>query len=86
MPSRLEFDLNPRPRVTPRHNPPMRLLVMGNFSGQPSADKLPLASRPTLRVDADTLDEAAARSERSVDRPRRPKLTAGVSNSAAPVR
>ena len=56
MPSRLEFDLNPRPRVTPRHNTPMRLLVMGNFSGQPSADKLPLASRPTLRVDADTLD------------------------------
>lgn len=56
MPSRHEFDLSPRPPATPRQHSPMRLLVMGNFSGSPAVERPPLARRPTLRVDADTLD------------------------------
>ena len=34
----------------------MRLLLIGDFSGMPLADRPPLASRPTHKVDVDTLD------------------------------
>ena len=34
----------------------MRLLVIGDFSGRPAAERPPLASRPTHKIDVDTLD------------------------------
>jgi type VI secretion system protein ImpC len=62
MPGRLEFDLSlgraGRPRV---NDDPMRLLVLGDFSGTPAAERPPLASRPIARVDVDTLDDAIKR-------------------------
>jgi type VI secretion system protein ImpC len=62
MPGRLEFDLSfgraSRPRAD---SEPMRLLVLGDFSGKAVADRPPLASRPTLRVDLDKFDGALRR-------------------------
>jgi type VI secretion system protein ImpC len=40
---------------------PLRLLVIGDFSGKASADRPPLASRPSQRVDVDTLDDVVRR-------------------------
>ena len=40
---------------------PLRLLVLGDFSGRPAAERKPLASRPTHRVDIDNLDAVIAR-------------------------
>lgn len=40
---------------------PMRLLVLGDFRGDASADRPPLAERPTLRVDLDNFDGVLAR-------------------------
>ena len=40
---------------------PMRLLVIGDFSGRPVAERPPLAIRPTHKVDIDTLDGAMQR-------------------------
>lgn len=65
MPGRMEFTLGlddrgtrPAPR---RDGAPRRLLVMGDFSARPAAERRPLAERPTLRVDIDSLDAAIAR-------------------------
>ena len=57
MPGRLEFELGVR-RASQRRDPdkPMRLLVLGDFSGNAAAARPPLASRPTLRVDIDNFD------------------------------
>jgi len=57
MPGRLQFDLGFGRAGRPRdESEPMRLLVFGDFSGTPAGERPPLASRPTARVDIDTLD------------------------------
>src|ERR1700704_223004 len=62
MPGRLEFDLGfGRPGRSRDESEPMRLLVMGDFSGKAAADRAPLAARPTQRVDIDNLDEVMRR-------------------------
>ncbi len=40
---------------------PMRLLVLGDFSARPAAQRPPLAARPTHRVDVDSLDSVLQR-------------------------
>lgn len=40
---------------------PMRMLVLGDFSGTPASERTPLASRATSRVDLDTLDKTIQR-------------------------
>ena len=47
------------PRI--RNRGPLRLLVMGDFSGRPAAQRGALAGRPTHRVDIDNLDEVLRR-------------------------
>ena len=62
MPASLDFEFMPTPRQRPRDAArPMRILLMGDFSGQPSAERAPLASRPTLRVDLDNIDAVLQR-------------------------
>jgi len=62
MTERLEFDLSFGPRGRPRDDSePMRLLVMGDFSGKPASERPELASRPTLRVDIDNIDDVMTR-------------------------
>ena len=64
MPGRMEFNLSLSRQAVPRiisNRGPMRLLVMGDFSGQPSATRKPLAERATLRVDVDNLDAVMGR-------------------------
>ena len=61
MPERLKFDLGfGRPGGTRRDDgDPMRLLVLGDFSGR--GDRRPLATRPTQQVDVDSLDDVIER-------------------------
>ena len=64
MPGRMEIDLSLSRQAVPRiisNRGPMRLLVMGDFSGQPSATRKPLAERATQRVDVDNLDAVMGR-------------------------
>jgi type VI secretion system ImpC/EvpB family protein len=61
MPGRLEFDLGFGRTGRPRDTTPMRLLVLGDFSGKAVAERPPLASRPTHRLDLDTLDTVMQR-------------------------
>lgn len=57
MPGRLEFDLGfGRSRRRREESEPMRLLVLGDFSGKPPAEREALASRPARRVDFDNVD------------------------------
>ena len=62
MPGRLEFDLSlsaqPAAGIPNRGaaGGVRRLLLMGDFSGLPAAQRVPLATRPTWRVDMDNLD------------------------------
>ena len=62
MPGRLEFDVN-LGRPAQRRDPgePMRLVMLGDFSGKPSSERSPLASRPTHRVDLDSIDTVIKR-------------------------
>jgi len=66
MPGRMEFKIA-LPRAGDTQAPlrdsgsPMRLLVLGDFSGKPAAERTPLAGRPTLRLDIDSLDTVIAR-------------------------
>jgi type VI secretion system protein ImpC len=58
------FDLGRKdaPRNTARASgAPMRLLVIGDFSGSPVTERPLLASRPTHRVDHDSLDDVVRR-------------------------
>lgn len=65
MAGRLEFQLGigaqrPSPgRTSPQG--PMRLLLMGDFSRLPAADRPALANRPTHRLDLDSLDKVLGR-------------------------
>ncbi len=63
MPAHLEFALSFTRSKARRAAPddPMRLLVIGDFSARASAERAPLASRPTHRVDADNLDQVLKR-------------------------
>ena len=64
MPGRLEFDLGFGRTGPPRDDgEPMRLLVLGDFSGKAAADRPPLAHRPTQQVDIDNLDDVVRRLE-----------------------
>src|SRR4051812_21052831 len=71
MPGRMEFEFgfgrNSRPRD---EEAPMRLLVLGDFSGAPSSERPPLASRPTLNIDVDNVDDVMRRL--------RPRVHAGI--------
>ena len=62
MTERLEFNFGfgraGRPRAD---DEPMRLLVLGDFSGKAAQERPPLASRPIARVDVDTLDDVMKR-------------------------
>ena len=51
----------PQPAVRATTSEPMRLLVLGDFSGKSAAERPPLASRPTQRVDIDNLDDVMRR-------------------------
>jgi len=63
MAGRLEFTFDaPKRGAAPRpRRGALRLLVMGDFSGRASADRPPLADRPTHRVDLDCRDAVLAR-------------------------
>ena len=66
MPGRMEFNLSLSRQAGPRISSisdrgPMRLLVIGDFSGQPAAARPALAQRPTLKVDIDNLDDVMRR-------------------------
>jgi hypothetical protein len=58
----MEFDVNlGRPGRRRDEETPMRLLVVGDFSAASVSPRQPLASRPTLRVDVDSLDRVMAK-------------------------
>jgi len=63
MPGRMQFTLEAgRPASAARRGRgPLRLLVVGDFSARPAAERRPLADRPTHRVDVDNLDAVIAR-------------------------
>lgn len=63
MPTRMSFDLGFGGQGTsPRADEdPMRLLLIGDFSGHPAAKRPPLATRPILRVDIDGFDTLMSR-------------------------
>ena len=66
MPARMEFNFDLGRKEAPRdgaraNGGPMRLLVLGDFSGRAVADRPPLASRPTHRIDVDNLDDTLRR-------------------------
>jgi type VI secretion system protein ImpC len=64
MPGRLEFDLEFGRTGSPRRDSePMRLLVLGDFSAKAAAERPPLATRSTHRVDIDTVDDVMRRLE-----------------------
>lgn len=66
-----EFDLGgARKRRRARtESDPMRVLVLGDFSGKPLAERPPLATRPTHRIDVDTLDAVLQRVGPRLPRP-----------------
>jgi type VI secretion system ImpC/EvpB family protein len=58
----MEFDLAfGRPGRQRDEDEPMRMLVLGDFSGRPASERAPLADRRALRVDVDTLDDVIRR-------------------------
>ena len=64
MPGRLDFDVTFGGRGGRREeSDPMRLLVLGDFSGKPADERTPLGSRTPSRVDADNFDEVLRRLE-----------------------
>src|SRR5262245_25998293 len=62
MPGQFEFDIRGGGGSRRRDDEePMRLLLLGDFSGKPSDARPPLASRPTLRVDPDNFEQVLRR-------------------------
>jgi type VI secretion system protein ImpC len=66
----MEFDLSfgsaPHRRA---ESTPMRLLVIGDFSGKPAGERVALASRPTPQIDLDSFDSLMMRLEPRVTLP-----------------
>lgn len=62
MPLRTEFNLTSgrTGERRPAARGPLRLLLLGDFSAKPAAQRPPLASRPTRQVDIDNLDQVLA--------------------------
>jgi type VI secretion system protein ImpC len=70
MPGRMEFELGSTRRGRAREDStPMRLLVLGDFSGRPVAERPPLATGATHMVDADTLDAVIQRVDPRIQMP-----------------
>ena len=70
MPGRMEFDVGfGRAGRRRDDEEPMRLLVLGDFSGSPASERPPLASRPARRVDLDSLDHVLQRYQPRVTMP-----------------
>src|SRR5262245_731761 len=68
MPGQFDFDI--RYGGSSRDDEaPMRLLVLGDFSGKPPDARPPLASRPTLRVDPDNFEQVLRRLRPQLDAP-----------------
>lgn len=63
MPGRFEFDLTfgRAPRRRRDESEPLRILLMGDFSGKPAHERPRLESRPTCQVDLDTFDATLRR-------------------------
>ena len=62
MPGRLQFDFSLGPRPAPRQGQgALRILILGDFSARPAAERSPLAQRPIQRVDVDSLDKVMRR-------------------------
>lgn len=68
MPSSIELNIGhvPSPRRQPRSDDgdgdmPFRIVVLGDFSGRPSAERGPLADRRAVRVDIDNFESVFAR-------------------------
>jgi type VI secretion system protein ImpC len=62
MPGRLDFEVGFSRTGGPRDDSePMRLMVLGDFSGTPPAERTPLATRPIHRVDVDNIDDLMKR-------------------------
>lgn len=77
MPGRMNFDLGFGPKSAPKPREgeqPMRLLLVGDFSGRPSSERPPLATRPTVGVDVDNFDSVMKRLA--------PRVTTGVGEIA----
>jgi type VI secretion system protein ImpC len=67
MAGRLDFDVTfGRGGGRREESDPMRLLVLGDFSGAPADERTPLASRSARRVDPDNVDELMKRLETRV--------------------
>jgi type VI secretion system ImpC/EvpB family protein len=70
MAGRMEFDVSVGGKTRRRgENEPMQLLVIGDLSGRPVADRPPLANRPIQRVDVDNLDAVVRRLDPRVELP-----------------
>jgi type VI secretion system protein ImpC len=62
MAERLKFDVGFGPAGRRREETtPLRLLLLGDFSGARVSERPPLVRRPTLRVDVDSLDDVIGR-------------------------
>ncbi len=63
MAGRLEFTFSAAPEGARRRESqgPLRLLLLGDFSALSARPRVPLADRPTLKVDVDNLDDVIAR-------------------------
>lgn len=61
MPGRLEFDFHPSPAARKRTAGPLRMLLLGDFSGQAEGERPALAERPTQRLDIDRFEQVLAR-------------------------
>jgi type VI secretion system protein ImpC len=61
MPGRLDFDVTFGRGGRREESDPMRLLVLGDFSGKPVEERTPLASRTPRRVDPDNVDDVMKR-------------------------
>jgi len=85
MPGRMEFKIA-LPRAGDTQAPlrdsgsPMRLLVLGDFSGKPAATRTPLAQRATHRVDVDNIDDVLRRLATRLE-----FLAVGAANPAAEI-
>lgn len=68
---RFEFltGLGRRPARRREEEEPMRLLLLGDFSGRPASERAPLRDRPTHRVDLDTFDRVMKRLAPQVSAP-----------------